>query len=363
MNIGMQIKKLRRERDMTQENLAEVLNISVSAVSQWESGRTTPDISQIIPLAAVFGVSTDMLFGISASHDEEVDSILKNIYFAQNGEEKSEKEIYDDLQNALIRYPNNMKLLSFSLNYGMRLYDESAENSVYLVCIRQANLIISYSKDAAEILDASMKMVTLHAANGNSEEALRYARKFPWRCDFTVHTALAEISAYEKDFQKEAYHCQHDIQYFYDATLHSFTRLGEAYRRMGKYDDALRIFELVFSLIEVISVDESIMPVLHWTTYGDVHALIAKTYLAMNNPEKALEWLKKMVDYDETARACFKTYKRSEKAYLPDTNYPYYHWLDGDEEFLSAKLNAPEFEVLRGEERFLGLLERVGCAV
>ena len=38
MNIGMTIKKYRKKRDLTQEQLSEYLNVSVSAVSQWESG-------------------------------------------------------------------------------------------------------------------------------------------------------------------------------------------------------------------------------------------------------------------------------------------------------------------------------------
>lgn len=62
MNIGSTIKKLRRQKDLTQEQLAEYLNVSVSAVSQWESGKTAPDISLIVPLANFFDVSIDVLF-------------------------------------------------------------------------------------------------------------------------------------------------------------------------------------------------------------------------------------------------------------------------------------------------------------
>ena len=47
MSIGSTIKKLRRERDMTQEQLAEYLGITANAVSQWECDRTAPDISQV----------------------------------------------------------------------------------------------------------------------------------------------------------------------------------------------------------------------------------------------------------------------------------------------------------------------------
>ena len=51
MNIGAKIKQLRKEKDLTQEQLAEYLNVSISAVSQWESGKTLPDLSLILPLA------------------------------------------------------------------------------------------------------------------------------------------------------------------------------------------------------------------------------------------------------------------------------------------------------------------------
>ena len=62
--IGQNIRKLRRERNMTQEELAARLNVSSQAVSKWENETTAPDISQVIPLTAVFGVSADVLFGI-----------------------------------------------------------------------------------------------------------------------------------------------------------------------------------------------------------------------------------------------------------------------------------------------------------
>ncbi|MBR7082755.1 MAG: helix-turn-helix transcriptional regulator, partial [Clostridia bacterium] len=44
ITIGENIKRLRRERNVTQEQLAEVLNISTAAVSKWERGETYPDI-------------------------------------------------------------------------------------------------------------------------------------------------------------------------------------------------------------------------------------------------------------------------------------------------------------------------------
>ena len=71
MSIGSTIKKIRREREMTQEQLAEYLGITANAVSQWECDRTAPDIAQLPILARVLQVSTDRLLGVDFSKDEE----------------------------------------------------------------------------------------------------------------------------------------------------------------------------------------------------------------------------------------------------------------------------------------------------
>ena len=61
--IGENIKRLRRQKGITQETLAERMNVSTAAVSKWERNETFPDISMVIPLASYFGVSTDELLG------------------------------------------------------------------------------------------------------------------------------------------------------------------------------------------------------------------------------------------------------------------------------------------------------------
>ena len=60
-NIAERIQKLRKEKGLSQEELAEVVNVSRQAVSKWESEQSLPDIDKIIALAEYFGVSTDYL--------------------------------------------------------------------------------------------------------------------------------------------------------------------------------------------------------------------------------------------------------------------------------------------------------------
>ena len=71
MSIGTTIKRLRREKDITQEQLAEYLGITSRAISQWECDRTAPDISLLPALCHVFGVSSDLLLGIDIEKNKE----------------------------------------------------------------------------------------------------------------------------------------------------------------------------------------------------------------------------------------------------------------------------------------------------
>ena len=61
MDFGNQIKQIRREKNITQEQMAQSLNITRQAVSNWENKRNLPDIEILIKIAKVYGVSLDKL--------------------------------------------------------------------------------------------------------------------------------------------------------------------------------------------------------------------------------------------------------------------------------------------------------------
>ena len=57
------IRGERSRQDMTQEQLAEALSVSPSAVRSWESGTTKPGPHQLLAMSDIFGCSTDYLLG------------------------------------------------------------------------------------------------------------------------------------------------------------------------------------------------------------------------------------------------------------------------------------------------------------
>ena len=63
MELGKNIYNLRKEKGMTQEEMAAELGVTAAAVSKWEKGATLPDVLMLCAIADYFGVTTDELLG------------------------------------------------------------------------------------------------------------------------------------------------------------------------------------------------------------------------------------------------------------------------------------------------------------
>ena len=72
MDFSEKLLTLRKARDLTQEELAEKLNVSRQSVSKWESGQAVPELDKIVALSTVFDVTTDYLLKSSEIDDLSV---------------------------------------------------------------------------------------------------------------------------------------------------------------------------------------------------------------------------------------------------------------------------------------------------
>jgi len=102
------IKELRREAGLTQERLAQMLGITVAAVSKWECGESFPDITLLPEIADILGVSTDRLLGYDRYERKTVPAIIDSADVAAS--EGNRNAAIDILARALARYPGNIPL-------------------------------------------------------------------------------------------------------------------------------------------------------------------------------------------------------------------------------------------------------------
>lgn len=61
MNFGEKIKNIRKEKKMTQEQMANILNVSRQAISNWENNKNFPDLEMIIKISRLFSLTLDEL--------------------------------------------------------------------------------------------------------------------------------------------------------------------------------------------------------------------------------------------------------------------------------------------------------------
>lgn len=87
MEIGNQIKALRLRRGISQDTLAQHFGITAQAVSKWERGVATPDISLLPELSAYFGVSIDELFALSDdTRMERIQNMLWDVRYLEDAD-------------------------------------------------------------------------------------------------------------------------------------------------------------------------------------------------------------------------------------------------------------------------------------
>jgi len=111
VKIGAKIKALRKRDDITQERLAEVLDVTSQAVSKWESGNSYPDIEYISPIANFFNVTTDYLFDHdTAEKRRKIDEYCEKCD-THRMEVKPIQERIDMMRQALAEFPAEEKLL------------------------------------------------------------------------------------------------------------------------------------------------------------------------------------------------------------------------------------------------------------
>ncbi len=181
LNLSENIKKFRKAKGMTQEGLADLLNISSAAISKWESNDTYPDITMLFPLARIFDVSVDELMGYDTA---KIESNIKDVieqYWEMYYQGKMQ-EATELIKRARKKYPNDYKIMliyMWCIAGGAADNDPNILKENYDEFMNICNTVLNNCTDDLLRLDAlNMKAKLFHALD-NTEEALDIINKFP----------------------------------------------------------------------------------------------------------------------------------------------------------------------------------------
>jgi len=172
INLAENLKNLRKEKKVSQEKLADYLNISFQAVSKWENGNAYPDISLLPDLAHFFGITVDELLQVEKLDEE---------HLYQEYEKKAEalfrdgkrREVLELCQETYRKLPNNI---------GVKESLMSAYYDTDKVKYRDEIITLGteiYNSDTGMYYkgQAVSEIANTYAENGNYEMAKKWVQK------------------------------------------------------------------------------------------------------------------------------------------------------------------------------------------
>ena len=188
MSIGTTIKNLRRSRNITQEQLAEMLGVSTNAVSQWECDKTAPDISHLPTLASIFEVSADVLLEIDIAKSKKQAEIKEFTakYAELHNQGKTEERL--KLSRAMQKkYPNDETVRYYLMRALQNGYSDEYFDEI--VMLGEQLLDSSNSKYRTGAI-RGLCFTYLH--KGDRAKALQYADMMPPAEDLHLHVLEGE---------------------------------------------------------------------------------------------------------------------------------------------------------------------------
>ncbi len=351
--IGSNIKKYRKQRKITQEQLAEVLGVSDQAVSRWENGSTYPDIELLPTIALYFGVTLDEMMGMEAIKDEsDIEDILSRRQELRNSGEVVKS--YKMLREAVKRYPNNFKLilalisdLQFANSEGDETWHKNLQEAEGLI-----NRVLNECTDPEQCKKATIAKMWNCLWLERREEAAAIAETLP-SMDDCRESYLLNIYTGEK-FRSFCRDYLEDLYFEMNMAI-------ESYSDKFCEDETLTNRERIAILGKGIALTELIFdgnPAMHsWNIMWN-HNYIAKLACAEGDTELALTHLEAARDAavkidslpDEVPYTSVlmrgKTYRLKDNA----KNYT-----ATEREALLNFMKHKRFDIIRGTERFQNL--------
>lgn len=364
LKLGENLKKFRLQRELTQEQLADVLCVSAQAVSRWENGTTYPDITLLPTIASYFEITLDELMGMENWRSEEQ---LKKL-LGQLEENGSKGLIYENillLRDAVKTYPTNYELqfrlvnqLAFCEYKDGRGLSEEEKISFNREAAEIGNRILSHCTDGAIINQTTQQLCYIYSSLGEKEKAIEYAKKLPnIGCTDTV--VLGDL--YEGEQQKT--HLKRAIKWYTSIFWCVLINLADLGCRNETMSDAERIeiMKKALAILELVFDDGDYLN--YSGTVSITHRYIADLAMSEGDYELALSSLEKAAQFavmsdtlPENARHTSLLVNNLE--YGPFNTIKNYDFTDCKE--LYDKMQADRYNAIRDDKRFIAVLEKIG---
>lgn len=354
ISIGENIKKLRKDRNITQERLAQALNISVAAVSKWERDETYPDITLLFPLAHYFNITIDELMGYNKEKIEKDIVNTLEVYTKMSKDYSTHHLAKDYITEAYKRFPNDFRIMNayaWCIAGGAADNDRNTllknYNELWKICTK----IINECTNSSIVLNAKGLQAKLLNAQGRTDEAIGILENnFSNSWDNAIHR-IEQL--FPKNTPEYRYWNRINVyRYAQNAAL----KLGRAYW----YDDTLTDEEKIANCEKAIdaltfsrkATNEPYFAIMEYDLIGSFNFRLAA--LRPNMVENIARLLDKMLSVAEALTEYIKNDEALKKIYSGKINYnPLKYELN-----MWKTTDHPQISKLRNETKIIEILNK-----
>ncbi len=277
--ISNVIRRLRRERNITQEELAAAVRVTYQSVSRWENGQAYPDMELIPKIARYFDISTDVLFG---TDDESVNKRLEEHYQKIKEVQNDIEKFYQACKSAYDEFPKEFSfglwLCRCYIDYNIRPYDKHLEE-IRSIC---KNILDNCTKE-----DYRIEAMSMIAVAEDEEHIDTWLTIMPsWKSCKEV--LLETRYSYHNNLEKCNLQRQQNFRDFLGYIFYNCTGLYNL-------EDAATRFQLVLKLID--NMRDTATDIDAWLPVrADFYLRIAGTYFGMKKHDAGYTELEKAID-------------------------------------------------------------------
>lgn len=354
--VGDVIYRLRKEKGITQDQLANFIGVSTAAVSKWESGISYPDIALLPILATFFNVTIDTLlnFKIELS-DEEVMNIFSECEKLFSSGELN--NAIDMCKKYITKYPYSYYLklrIGFLFNmYSWKWMDEEKCKKVMGYSIELFEDVAQNCNKVDLVEQALFQLGAYYPVIGEEDKAIKALNKIH-KSELDPNMLLAFIYMNKNELKKGRKMLQSKLYKSIDDIGHACLGLGNSYMKDEKGLGMIeKYYNLSINIKKALSFEEN-------SVLGIAFEYLnfAQAYLKFNEAEKAISMLNRMVedirknDINEPAKFssiwCFNEIPEGKRTITMNLY-----------ENLFKIFEAPEFDLIREKEEFIRIIDEL----
>ena len=294
LNFSDNIIKLRDNKKITQEQLADFIGVTKGSVSKWETGQSLPDILTLPELAAFFDVTIDELLGYKPQLSrEQIHKIYRDlaVAFAEQPFHQVMLKSEDYVKKYYSCYPFLFQICVLWLNHFMLAEDKNIQETVLTKLLDLCSHIISNCKNIGICEDTVIVKAAADLQLGNAIQAIEATEEIlnPRRLASQSDSVL--IQAYMLADKKENADSFTQMSMF----LHLNSLIAAAVWHLIIHNDNLYICEITIQRIENLIAAYELQKFSQGTTTR-FHYQAAIVYSMHKKKEQAVNMLKKYAD-------------------------------------------------------------------